>query len=209
MQPASPAWTSGVGPGRTQGQSRTVVTQGHPGSGVQAAGLTLRQALQFPGHLCLRPSLPPADCTSCSASPHCSTSPFGWGRLRCGCWEQRMGGVTPAESHPREASEEPRWWLPPPATICRLAPGPEELVGRWGSGSDQPQPLLAPPIRATNAPRWPPWPCLLQPSPGAPRFPWTLRCLQGPLGQDLRWAAPLLPTHRTLGQGSGTALPPR
>lgn len=119
------------------------------------------------------------------------------------------GGVTPAESHPREASEEPRWWLPPPATICRLAPGPEELVGRWGSGSDQPQPLLAPPIWATNAPRWPPWPCLLQPSPGAPRFPWTLRCLQGPLGQDLRWAAPLLPTHRTLGQGSGTALPPR
>ena len=79
--------------------------------------------------------------------------------------------------------QSPLWRLPPPATICRLAPGPRVQAGRWDSGSDQPRPLLAPPHPSSD----PGHQCakmatlaLLASVPSG--------VLLGPLGRDLNWS---------------------
>lgn len=141
-----------------QGQGRTLPTQGRPGSGVQASRPTQRPlcgaqaASTLPGTplSMARPLSRRPNRTSCSAPPPTLfrqpvVSGSGGGRLRSSCWER--GGARP---HLRlghgKPWQSPLWWLPPPATICCLAPGPRERVGRWDSGSDRPQPLLTPPL---------------------------------------------------------------
>ena len=149
-----------------------------------------RRPVHFPGRLSPPPALFPADRTSCLAPASVPPARGGWrGRLRCGCWEQEDGdgGATttppPHEARPREASAEAPWRLPPPATICRLAPGPREQAGRWDSGSDRPRPLLAPPHPSSD----PGHQCakmatlaLLASVPSG--------VLLGPLGRDLNWS---------------------
>lgn len=56
----------------------------------------------------------------------------GEGTLRCDCRDHGARGGTLRQAQHWEASRSPRWRLPPPATICCLAPGLGEHVGRQG-----------------------------------------------------------------------------
>lgn len=61
------------------------------------------------------------------------TTPWGHagkGTFRCDCRDQGARRETLCQAQPLEVSTSPRWWLPPPATICCLAQGLGDHVGR-------------------------------------------------------------------------------
>lgn len=83
------------------------------------------------------------------------------------------GGAMPGMAGKPWTLEEPRWGLPPPATICRLAPAPGSM---WADGA-QDQTSPGPPATARTPPQ-PPSPKVATPpcwavlplgDPGLPR----------------------------------------
>lgn len=83
------------------------------------------------------PSFPPSSLgpgPSCSAPPSTPRPVVGWWAQMWLLGAGRAGGGRPhPRLGPRKPLRSPLWWCPPPATICRLAPGRGERVSRWSS----------------------------------------------------------------------------